>query len=149
VCCVAAETGAGVPELLEVLARVMPSPAEANPAPYVRGEGDDAQGAAVEPDAAAENAQANANQAMAPRNERDVDAAAEAEAEPMAEPPEAAARAADVAFAPPMRRRHVRVYAHDNPGSSADTPAAGDDFTASKPTPARVRPPLPLICRTA
>ena len=40
VCFVSAETGAGIPELLEVLARLMPNPAEGNPPPFLKGEGD-------------------------------------------------------------------------------------------------------------
>ena len=41
VCFVSAETGAGIPELLEVIARLMPNPAEGNPPPFLKGEGDD------------------------------------------------------------------------------------------------------------
>ena len=43
VCFVSAETGAGVPELLEVFARLMPNPAEGNPPPFRDGEGGDAE----------------------------------------------------------------------------------------------------------
>jgi len=39
VCFVSAETGAGVPELLDILARLMPNPREGNPPPFVKGEG--------------------------------------------------------------------------------------------------------------
>jgi elongation factor G len=39
VCFVSAETGAGIPELLEVLARLMPNPCEGNPPPFLKGEG--------------------------------------------------------------------------------------------------------------
>jgi len=42
VCFVSAETGAGIPELLEVFAKLMPSPAEGNPPPFLKGEGDKA-----------------------------------------------------------------------------------------------------------
>ncbi len=50
VCFVSAETGAGVPELLNVIARLMPNPKEANPPPFVRGESDAAEPITVEPD---------------------------------------------------------------------------------------------------
>ena len=39
VCFVSAETGAGVKELLEVFARLMPNPLEGNPPPFLKGEG--------------------------------------------------------------------------------------------------------------
>ncbi|NNF15290.1 MAG: elongation factor G [Gammaproteobacteria bacterium] len=42
VCFVSAKTGAGVPELLEVCERLMPSPLEGNPPRFLKGEGDDA-----------------------------------------------------------------------------------------------------------
>ena len=38
VCFVSGETGAGVPELMNVLAKLMPNPSEGNPAPFQRGE---------------------------------------------------------------------------------------------------------------
>ena len=38
VCFASATTGAGIAELLEVIARLMPNPSEANPAPFRRGE---------------------------------------------------------------------------------------------------------------
>ena len=38
VCFTSAQTGAGVAELLDVIARLMPNPSEANPAPFRRGE---------------------------------------------------------------------------------------------------------------
>ena len=38
VCFVSAQTGAGLAELLEVIARLMPNPSEANPAPFTRGD---------------------------------------------------------------------------------------------------------------
>jgi len=37
VCFVSAETGAGVPELLRILERLMPNPAEGNPPPFLKG----------------------------------------------------------------------------------------------------------------
>ncbi|UJJ57444.1 elongation factor G [Rhodanobacter denitrificans] len=39
ICFVSARTGAGVPELLDVAARLLPNPAEGNPPPFVRGDG--------------------------------------------------------------------------------------------------------------
>ncbi len=50
VCFVSAETGAGVRELLDVFARLMPNPAEGNPPPFLRGEGSAAARAEVVPD---------------------------------------------------------------------------------------------------
>ena len=50
VCFVSAETGAGVPQLLEVLARLMPNPGEGNPPPVFRGEGDTAEELEIRPD---------------------------------------------------------------------------------------------------
>jgi len=44
ICYVSAQTGVGIPELLEILARLMPNPAEGNPPPFLKGEG-----AAMEP----------------------------------------------------------------------------------------------------
>ncbi|MGH8178422.1 MAG: elongation factor G [Steroidobacter sp.] len=43
VCFVSAETGAGVKELLEIFARLMPNPLEGNPPPFLKGEGSDAE----------------------------------------------------------------------------------------------------------
>lgn len=43
VCFVSAETGAGVPELLDVAVKLLPDPTEGNPPLFVRGEGDAAQ----------------------------------------------------------------------------------------------------------
>ncbi len=43
VCFVSAETGAGIRELLEVMARLMPNPAEGNAPPFMKGDGDDAE----------------------------------------------------------------------------------------------------------
>lgn len=51
ICYVSAETGAGIPELLNILARLMPNPAEGNPPPYMKGEGADMERIAVSPDA--------------------------------------------------------------------------------------------------
>jgi len=53
VCFVSARTGAGVRELLEVLARLMPNPTEGNPPQFLRGDGDTAQLVAFTPDPAA------------------------------------------------------------------------------------------------
>lgn len=52
VCFVSAETGAGVAELLEVFARLMPNPGEGNPPPVFKGEGDTAEQLRIEPDPA-------------------------------------------------------------------------------------------------
>ena len=43
VCFVSAETGAGIKELLQVFARLMPSPLEGNPPPFLKGEAAEAQ----------------------------------------------------------------------------------------------------------
>ena len=43
ICFCSAETGAGIPELLDILARLMPNPSEGNPPPFLKGEGDDAE----------------------------------------------------------------------------------------------------------
>jgi elongation factor G len=50
VCFVSAETGAGVPELLRIIARLMPNPTEGNPPPFLKGEGASAQRVQVTPD---------------------------------------------------------------------------------------------------
>jgi len=50
VCFVSAETGAGVRELLDVFARLMPNPAEGNPPPFLKGEGSGAVRVEVVPD---------------------------------------------------------------------------------------------------
>jgi len=39
ICFVSAQTGAGIAELLNILVRLMPNPAEGNPPPFMRGEG--------------------------------------------------------------------------------------------------------------
>ena len=50
VCFVSAETGAGVPDLLRIFARLMPNPTEGNAPPFFKGEGTSAQPVAVKPD---------------------------------------------------------------------------------------------------
>jgi elongation factor G len=50
VCFVSAATGAGIPELLDILVRLMPNPAEGNPPPYMKGEGADMEPISVSPD---------------------------------------------------------------------------------------------------
>ena len=50
ICFVSAQTGAGIPELLEILVRLMPNPSEGNPPPYMKGEGADMQPIDVNPD---------------------------------------------------------------------------------------------------
>ena len=50
VCFVSAETGAGVAELLDVFARLMPNPGEGNPPQLFRGEGDAAEQIRIEPE---------------------------------------------------------------------------------------------------
>jgi len=50
ICFVSAQTGTGIPELLDILARLMPNPSEGNPPPYVKGEGADAEPVGVSPD---------------------------------------------------------------------------------------------------
>ncbi len=52
VCFVSAETGAGIPELLEMFARLMPNPAEGNPPPFMKGEGEGADRVQIVPDPA-------------------------------------------------------------------------------------------------
>jgi elongation factor G len=52
ICFCSAETGAGVPELLDVLARLAPNPAEGNPPPFLKGEGESAERVEVSPDPA-------------------------------------------------------------------------------------------------
>jgi elongation factor G len=51
VCFTSAQTGAGVAELLEILARVMPSPTEGNAPLFLKGEGQDAEQVSIESDA--------------------------------------------------------------------------------------------------
>ena len=50
ICFCSGETGAGIPELLEVLVRLMPNPAEGNPPPFMKGEGADQQPVRVAPE---------------------------------------------------------------------------------------------------
>ncbi len=50
VCFVSARTGAGVPELLDVLVKLAPNPAEGNPPLFYKGEGDAAEEYRSEPD---------------------------------------------------------------------------------------------------
>ncbi len=50
VCFVSAETGAGVPELLDIFARLMPTPLEGNPPQFHKGTGAEAKPFAVSPD---------------------------------------------------------------------------------------------------
>jgi len=50
VCFVSAETGAGATELLDIIAKLAPDPTEANPAPFMKGEGEAATTVAVLPD---------------------------------------------------------------------------------------------------
>jgi elongation factor G len=52
VCFASAETGAGVAELLQIIVRLMPNPAEGNPPLFLRGAGADAERVPVAPDAA-------------------------------------------------------------------------------------------------
>ncbi len=50
ICFVSARTGAGVPELLDVIARLLPDPTEANPPQFLKGEGTQAKPMHSEPD---------------------------------------------------------------------------------------------------
>ena len=50
ICFCSAETGAGIPELLDVLAKLAPNPTEGNPPPFLKGEGADAVRVDVSPD---------------------------------------------------------------------------------------------------
>src|SRR5215472_8156010 len=50
VCFASAETGAGIPELLTAIVRLMPNPAEGNPPPFLKGTGEDAERVPVAPD---------------------------------------------------------------------------------------------------
>jgi elongation factor G len=50
VCFVSARTGAGISELLDIFARLMPSPLEGNPRPFLKGEGTEATPLATQPD---------------------------------------------------------------------------------------------------
>jgi elongation factor G len=50
ICFVSAETGAGVKELLNIIDRLMPNPAEGNPPPFLKGEGAEMEPVKVKPD---------------------------------------------------------------------------------------------------
>jgi elongation factor G len=50
VCFVSATTGAGIPELLEIFARLMPNPMEGNPLQFLKGGGKEASPVAIQPD---------------------------------------------------------------------------------------------------
>jgi elongation factor G len=50
ICFCSAETGAGINELLDVLAKLAPNPTEGNPPPFLKGEGADAARAEISPD---------------------------------------------------------------------------------------------------
>ncbi|EXJ16584.1 elongation factor G [Imhoffiella purpurea] len=50
ICFVSAQTGAGIPELLEIFDRLMPNPAEGNPPAFLKGEGASMEPVKVEPD---------------------------------------------------------------------------------------------------
>ena len=50
ICFVSAQTGAGVGELLEVCARLMPNPLEGNPPEFIKGEGEKATPIVISPD---------------------------------------------------------------------------------------------------
>ncbi len=51
VCFTSAETGAGIPQLLDIIARLMPHPGEGNPPDFLRGEGSQAELLHFSPDA--------------------------------------------------------------------------------------------------
>jgi elongation factor G len=51
ICFVSARTGAGVPELLDIIAKLLPDPTESNPPHFLRGEAADAQAITPEVDA--------------------------------------------------------------------------------------------------
>ncbi len=53
VCFTSARSGAGVAELLDIAARLLPHPGEANPPPFLQGQGADAQPIQASPDPAA------------------------------------------------------------------------------------------------
>src|SRR5256885_1734837 len=52
VCFASAESGAGIPEMLQVFERLMPNPAEGNPPPFLKGAGESAARVPVTPDPA-------------------------------------------------------------------------------------------------
>jgi elongation factor G len=51
ICFASARTGTGVKAVLDIAAKLLPNPAEANPPPFVKGTGTDAQAIVAEPDA--------------------------------------------------------------------------------------------------
>ncbi|NCC29059.1 MAG: elongation factor G [Gammaproteobacteria bacterium] len=50
ICYVSATTGAGIPELIEIVTRLMPNPSEGNPPPFLKGEGAAMTPVTVNPD---------------------------------------------------------------------------------------------------
>jgi elongation factor G len=50
ICYVSATTGAGIPELIEIVTRLMPNPSEGNPPPFLKGEGAAMTPVTVSPD---------------------------------------------------------------------------------------------------
>jgi elongation factor G len=52
ICFCSAETGAGIPELVNVLLRLAPNPTEGNPPPFLKGEGEAAERVEISPDPA-------------------------------------------------------------------------------------------------
>ena len=50
ICYCSAQTGAGIPELIDILVRLMPNPAEGNPPPFMKGEGAEMEPVSVAPD---------------------------------------------------------------------------------------------------
>ena len=50
ICYCSATTGVGIPELIEIITRLMPNPAEGNPPPFLKGEGANMQPVTVSPD---------------------------------------------------------------------------------------------------
>ena len=50
ICYASAETGAGIPELLDILVKLMPNPSEGNPPPFMKGEGAKMEPVAIRPD---------------------------------------------------------------------------------------------------
>jgi elongation factor G len=50
ICYCSAETGAGIPELITIMERLMPNPSEGNPPPFMKGEGAEAKPVKVSPD---------------------------------------------------------------------------------------------------
>src|SRR6185369_1713397 len=52
VCFTSAETGAGIPELLDIVTKLLPNPMEGNPPPFLKGPGDDSIRVRVAPDPA-------------------------------------------------------------------------------------------------